>query len=462
MSADDARTQLEEILATTKRGYVNAIKARRSDLVEKILALTVFSDVPDRDWKTRIWYVLNGLNEYPKCAVCGKPVVHNIYRLADPKMLHCSYSCGSKDPETQRKAKSTNSARYGDEIALRSDAVRAKLKASIARSDKKRTAKAKSKAQQKIWSDESRKTAIMEKTKATNRLKFGADFFSQTEQARQRAAENLRLNHSKSSRSKKLNFYRNEIMQDNLVEPMFSAEEYTTSRKSDKLKWKCKTCSHTFSGKIKPFYFIDGIKDGDHRVMARCPKCHPRFNTASLEEKHLANFLRDICGEDVEVTCNKESNFKVIPPYQLDIVVRRKSDKRIMFAVEYDGSRWHSVELRGDRNRQLVKTRMCEKSGIPLVHVFEDEWLNDRARIEGILRSYADGKAASKLLGVYGTGDRLTVDRAKFCSLVVPDGYVLAGVAPAKTVKRVSAAGFGRKAYNVLDCGKIILVKDTD
>jgi hypothetical protein len=35
--------------------------------------------------------------------------------------------------------------------------------------------------------------------------------------------------------------------------------------------------------------------------------------------------------------------------------------------------KWHGPENMSGMNRQLRKTVMCERLGIPLVHVFEDE-----------------------------------------------------------------------------------------
>ena len=43
-------------------------------------------------------------------------------------------------------------------------------------------------------------------------------------------------------------------------------------------------------------------------------------------------------------------------------------------AIEFDGLYWHS-ELYKPSNYHLNKTELCEKQGIQLIHIFEDEWL---------------------------------------------------------------------------------------
>lgn len=55
-------------------------------------------------------------------------------------------------------------------------------------------------------------------------------------------------------------------------------------------------------------------------------------------------------------------------------------------AIEYNGLYWHS-ELRGrDKNYHLNKTLECEKHGINLLHIFEDEWVNKQEIVKNIIR----------------------------------------------------------------------------
>ena len=73
----------------------------------------------------------------------------------------------------------------------------------------------------------------------------------------------------------------------------------------------------------------------------------------------------------------------IISPLELDIFL---PDKKIAF--EYDGIFWHS-ELNGkDKNYHLNKTKLCENLGIRLIHIFENEWEENKnivkSRIENI------------------------------------------------------------------------------
>jgi hypothetical protein len=45
-------------------------------------------------------------------------------------------------------------------------------------------------------------------------------------------------------------------------------------------------------------------------------------------------------------------------------------------AIEFDGIYWHSFNNGKLNNFHLHKTNDCEKQGIQLLHIFENEWIN--------------------------------------------------------------------------------------
>lgn len=67
---------------------------------------------------------------------------------------------------------------------------------------------------------------------------------------------------------------------------------------------------------------------------------------------------------------------------ELDVYVPSRK-----LAFEYDGLYWHSVARERKRSAKLAKTKACEKAGIQLIHVFENEWLNKRAVVESRIRN---------------------------------------------------------------------------
>ena len=47
-------------------------------------------------------------------------------------------------------------------------------------------------------------------------------------------------------------------------------------------------------------------------------------------------------------------------------------------AFEFNGLRWHSEEFGKDKNYHLNKLNECNKQGIKLIQIFEDEYVNNK------------------------------------------------------------------------------------
>jgi len=96
-----------------------------------------------------------------------------------------------------------------------------------------------------------------------------------------------------------------------------------------------------------------------------CQKCGVRL---SKNEDEIANFIREVDG--VEIVQQERT---LIKPYEIDIYV---PDKKI--GIEFNGLLWHSEKYKEDRNYHLNKTIECNKKGIRLIQIFEDEYINHK------------------------------------------------------------------------------------
>jgi len=90
----------------------------------------------------------------------------------------------------------------------------------------------------------------------------------------------------------------------------------------------------------------------------------------SNSEKEIVDFIKSIySGEIIENSRN------IISPYELDIYIPEKN-----LAIEFDGLFWHSFNSKSQvkeyKFKHLKKTQLCEKKGINLLHIFENEWLD--------------------------------------------------------------------------------------
>ena len=96
----------------------------------------------------------------------------------------------------------------------------------------------------------------------------------------------------------------------------------------------------------------------------RCPTCG---KVESKAESFLAQYLldrqftveRNVCG--------------IIGKSELDLFIPSRN-----LAIEFNGLIWHSDKFRKNPNYHLNKTVSCKNIGIDLIHIFEDEWLDNK------------------------------------------------------------------------------------
>lgn len=109
-----------------------------------------------------------------------------------------------------------------------------------------------------------------------------------------------------------------------------------------------------------------------------CQKCGA---TCSKAEEEIHEFLKSILPSKTEIKTHER---KLLPGREIDIYIPEKK-----FAIEFDGLYWHCEKNIEDKNYHLNKTNECEKLGINLIQIFEDEWMNKieicKSRIKSVL-----------------------------------------------------------------------------
>lgn len=115
----------------------------------------------------------------------------------------------------------------------------------------------------------------------------------------------------------------------------------------------CLRCDKEFESRV--YYITNG--------WSLCPFCTKHVKSKAQDD--LVSFICDI--KDIQITVNSRS---IIHPYELDIYLPEYN-----IAIEYNGLYWHSEDNIQDKNYHLNKLLLCEKKGIRLIQIFEDEWL---------------------------------------------------------------------------------------
>ena len=131
----------------------------------------------------------------------------------------------------------------------------------------------------------------------------------------------------------------------------------------------------------------NGIKHGEfwqeassHLQGVGCPKCSV---IVSDNEKEIVEYCKMLTNDVIE---NERT---ILNGKELDIYMQEYN-----IAIEYNGLKWHSEQFGKDKNYHLDKTEKCQKNGIRLIHIFEDEWLEHKevvkSKIKHILKKDND------------------------------------------------------------------------
>lgn len=91
----------------------------------------------------------------------------------------------------------------------------------------------------------------------------------------------------------------------------------------------------------------------------------------SKYEEELQNLLK-------KHSVDFETNRQILIGKELDILVKNKK-----IAIEFDGLKWHTEWFgKKSHNYHLEKTLQCNKKGYGLIHIFEDEYVNNKKIVE--------------------------------------------------------------------------------
>lgn len=343
------------------------------------------------DKKRAFWFAKNGLYEGVKCRTCGNYLT---FRQVKDKHKYCSDKCSANSTEVKEHLKQSFIDHYGHENPMLSNEVKNRLKDSMVEKygvenasnvegfKKKREETMMKRHGVNCYFNHSdyagkRKSSCMEK--------YGTEYASQCESVKKKARMTNIARYGVENPSKSNEFiekikentrhYRFEFIKSHYgrhVVPMFSEDEYSKVQGIN-CNWKCLKCGNVF----------EDHRHGTNNAFRKsspfplCPACYPAEAGFSLAEKQLTEYVKSIV--DTEII---ENTRNVISPLELDIYLPEKK-----MAIEFDGLYWHGEKCGKGEEYHLYKTEECEKKGIRLIHVFEDEWNCKQDIVKGRLRS---------------------------------------------------------------------------
>jgi hypothetical protein len=238
------------------------------------------------------------------------------------------------------KIKKTNLEKYGVEYILNLDDIKDKIK------------KTNLEKYGVIYPSES--NIVKDKIKKTNLEKYGVEHYSQSDiykgVVKKRQFKNL------------FNKYSLDII----------------NIDRDKIKMKCNKHGCIFDTTYQLLY------NRNIQNKNQCTICNP-LNVFSEDENDLKKFINDNYNDVIVLNSRN-----IIKPYELDIYI-----PDLKLAFEFNGIYWHN-ELYKDKNYHLNKTELCEKNGIQLIHIYEDDWIYKQDIVKSMILNKL-GKTPNKI-----------------------------------------------------------------
>lgn len=316
---------------------------------------------------------------YFKCPVCGSEMTGNKVWIRST----CSNKCSGKF--SQNKAQETCLKKYGVSSPLQAKGIQEKSKQTFLkkygvdtplRLAEKREMGKKTMLEKYGVENCQQSEEIRERTKQTNLKKYGVEHAFQAESVKEKIRETLLERYGVDNpfkngpfRDKQMAAYRkkrfdlfSKILDLRKIEMLTPYEEHLTAKM---LKFRCQKCDIEF----------ESIYSSGSQCTIWCPECH---TYRSEGENQLEDFLRELLpGEEI-----RRNSKKVLPDgREIDLYVPSRK-----FAIEFDGIFWHSSENKSKRYH-LSKTRACEKLGIRLIHIFENEWVHQMEKVKALIKS---------------------------------------------------------------------------
>lgn len=269
--------------------------------------------------------------------------------------------------EIEEKRKHTNLEVYGVEFISQNENVKNKIKETNLERYGKEYA--------------TQTEEVKEKTKNTNLKKWGVEYPILTKEVKDKARKTLWnnygvehplysnevLNKVKITKENKINFAKSQnLLTVNELSIKFNRHEKTILHAIERLN-----ISVVCFNRDEHYY----INKSDLPILSDFFLKTEDWGT-SYSEKEIVDFVKSIY--DGEII---ENSKKIIPPKELDIYISNKN-----LAIEFNGVHWHD-ENHVDKNYHLAKTNMCNKKGIDLIHVFEDDWLYKKEIVKSVIAS---------------------------------------------------------------------------
>jgi len=288
-----------------------------------------------------------------KCDICGHEKETSYKRYLENINNYNIFSCSRKCANIKRIK--TNLEKYGIEnISQNQDIKDKKIKTCLKNFGVE-------------YSTQS--NVIQEKIKKTSLEKYGVERPSQNNEIKEQSKKTCLEKYGVESPMKDNDIVKKMKIRlsKTLLDKIFKYKNII-SYYDDGLIMFCDKCNNNFEIKRNLFY----NRKQQNTIM--CTICNTIGNHTSGLEILLYEFIKE--NYNKKIVQNTRS---IISPLELDIYL-----PELKLAFEFNGLFWHN-EITKDKNYHLSKTEECEKQGIQLIHIYEDDWLYKQDIIKSMI-----------------------------------------------------------------------------
>ena len=339
-----------------------------------------------------------------KCDICNTEKQLSFQKYIKNIKNGGIYCCSSKC--AQLKVKNTSLEKFGSEYYMQTDEYKKRHrkisleKYGVEHHTQNEDVKNKSKeTSMRIYgfNNPSKSQIVIDKIKNTFMNKYGVENISKLDYIKKDISNkvNKKMDQIKISRKKTLkekynieNISQLESVKEKVRETNLKNIGVTTALLLEKNRKKM-IIQKLLNWKNSKLLDID-LKDIDLKnklIIGNCENDHIyKINYKTYYNRKLSNtIICDVCnpimkhisGKEIQLYQFIEKNYtniilsnvkNIIKPYELDIYL-----PELNLAFEFNGLYWHN-ELNKDSDYHKIKTNLCEKNGIQLIHIYEDDW----------------------------------------------------------------------------------------
>lgn len=329
-------------------------------------------------------YILYYNIDVPRCKSCG----NKVDLISFNKGFHtfCCTTCAINDKEIRDKIKQTNLKKYGVEHPQKNRDVRNKTKKTIRNRFGVDSLLESEEIKEKIRQTNLRKYGvnnpsqskeIKDKIKQTNLKKFGVEHNSYSKLVVDKRKKTFLEKYGVDNPNKLSEIIdkRNCTITNNYVNKCSKILRIDKSNIVSSVNGDViikNYCEKHKQFKISKQNLFNRVKYGFENM---CTKCNPISKQYIIKEGEFINFIKTFNLDLIE------KDRKILKGREIDVLIPEHK-----LGFEFNGLFWHS-DYHKDKKYHLDKTEMCEKRGIQLIHVFEDEWTHKKEIVKSIIKS---------------------------------------------------------------------------